>query len=83
MARQCLLAEDAMTLVEYDPEVLPYKKVFYQSQVSPTSDNYYEKYLDDIRSLILSLLLERRYPLRTRLFFTVYFIMYPENWTGD
>lgn len=66
MARLCLLAEDATELTELDPATLGRLRLFLQLG---KPENLYEAAFDDVRSLVLFLLAQRQYPIRSRLFF--------------
>ena len=83
VARQCLLAEDAMALVDYDISGLPYKRVWNTLSLAPDCEDFYQGYLDDIRSVVIGLLLQKHYPIRSRLFFLAYFASRTEAFYHD
>lgn len=72
LARQCLLQADAVELVGFDPEILQGRmpRIDYFNQ---DSSDAYGACVDDIRTVILRLLLAEDYPIGSRLFFTAYF----------
>jgi len=69
-ARLCLLADDALDLVDFDPAGL-FRPKFLQRQQS-TSDDPYAWYFDDIRSTLLRLLSFVEFPLSSRFYFILY-----------
>ena len=71
IARLCLLADDAMELVDFDPAVLPRNRTM--GAIDVESDDPYYRYFDDVRATVLGLLAVTEYPAPTRLFFVTYF----------
>jgi lysine-N-methylase len=71
VARQLLLHADAMELDEVPPSTFSRTNVHKQLPERPVQP--YLRYHDELRSLVLQLLSEVQYPLRSRLFFVAYF----------
>ena len=70
VARQCLLANDAMEMDYRHQQPLPRQHLL--RRLHPDPDDSYLRYFDLIRNTMLKLLSATRYPLASRLFFTVY-----------
>ena len=70
IARLCLLDEDSMELVDYNPEKLP--PILSNRLVKKESDPYSYRF-DDIRAFMLKFLYIQAVPVATRLFFMSYF----------
>lgn len=71
VARQLLLHDDAMDLVEVSPDAFPRPIVHNNLSVHP--DVPYVKYHDELRNLVIDLLSAQDFPLASRLFFVAYF----------
>jgi lysine-N-methylase len=71
VSRQLLLYEDAMDLVEVEPQSLGRHHVLVQLEAHPNIP--YVRYHDELRNLMIDLLSDPLYPLRTRLGFLAYF----------
>jgi lysine-N-methylase len=69
LARQCLLREDAMELVDIPEGGVPDVSPMQQFPDHPTP---YQLYLDDVRAEVFRILSLRDYPLGTRLFLVAY-----------
>jgi lysine-N-methylase len=70
LARQCLLHEDAMELVDAAPEVSSRGEA---SRVLPAEPPLpYDRYLDEVRATAFKVLSLREYPVGTRLFLLAY-----------
>ncbi len=71
VSRQLLLYEDAMDLVEVTPESLGRQHVLNHLDARPAHG--YVRYHDELRNLMIDLLSDVQYPLRSRLGFLAYF----------
>lgn len=71
VARQLLLYPDAMELDEVPPSMFERNHVHKQLPERPAQA--YLRYHGELRSLVLQLLSETQFPLRSRLFFVAYF----------
>jgi lysine-N-methylase len=71
VARQLLLVDDAMDLVEATPEQLGREVVVTRLEARPKHP--YVRYHDELRNLMMDLLSDQLYPLRSRLGFLAYF----------
>lgn len=71
VARQALLAPDAMDLVEM-PESKIDRRLISQGGLAAETDPY-KSALDDVRGFVMHLLSQRQYPITARLFFVTYF----------
>lgn len=71
VARQLLLAPDAMELVEVP--AVTFSRPIVHTRIDPHPAAPYERYHDELKNLMLDLLADARYPLRTRLSFMAYF----------
>jgi len=71
LARLCLLADDSLDLMDFEPSILP-RAQFFQTLQS-RSDNPYSWYFDDIRATLMKLLSLEDYPLSSRFYFLLFF----------
>ncbi|HEX5661664.1 MAG TPA: flagellin lysine-N-methylase [Polyangiales bacterium] len=71
VSRQLLLYEDAMDMVAVEPESLGRQQPLVQLEEHPNIP--YVKYHDELRNLMIDLLSDTAYPLRSRLGFVAYF----------
>jgi lysine-N-methylase len=71
VARQLLLNDDAMDLVEVDPAA--FTRPLFNRRVEDHPADPYTRYHDELRNLILDLLSLDKFPLTTRLSFVAYF----------
>lgn len=71
VARQCLLHDDALDLVDLAPAAITRPE--FSQVVPPEPEAPYERYVDDIRAALLGVLVDARFPLRGRLFAMVLF----------
>jgi lysine-N-methylase len=69
LARQCLLHDDALELVEAPPDISPRMTPTTAVVGTPTP---YQRYLDDMRAAVFELLSLRDHPIGTRLFLVAY-----------
>jgi lysine-N-methylase len=70
VARLCLLADDAMDLVEVEPERLT--RGLFNKQLSPEGAEPYDERFEQVRGFLFELI-ARRYPLASRLLFVAVF----------
>jgi lysine-N-methylase len=78
VARQLLLYEDAMDLVEVTPESLGRQLVLTSLEARPQKP--YLRFHDELRNLMIDLLSDELYPLRSRLGFLAYFGYRTQGW---
>ena len=69
LARQCLLAEDALDVVAAAPDATPRWE---PARVLPDEPSPYDRHLDEVRAAGRALLALRQYPVSTRLFLLAY-----------
>ena len=72
VARRCLLAPDAMELVELEPGRLDSDAICTQIKSGP-GESPYHAYLDEVRQSLLNLVALNQFPLASRLFFVACF----------
>jgi lysine-N-methylase len=70
LARQCLLHEDAVEVVEAPPDVTPRWEPARVLAIDPEAP--YDRYLEEVRAAGLALLSLRAHPISTRLFLLAY-----------
>jgi len=71
VARQLLLHDDSMDLVQVGPDAFP--RPIFHNQLPDHPEAPYVKFHDELRNLVLDLLSVPGYPLASRLFFVAYF----------
>jgi len=67
----CILADDALELVNIEPSFIPRHRFF--QRIAGTKDDPYAWYFDDIRTTLMKLLYRVEYPVSSRLYFLFYF----------
>ena len=71
IARLCLLADDALELVDFNPSIISRQRCF--QTLKGSNEDPYTWYFDDIRATLLKLLSLKRYPLSSRFYFMIGF----------
>ena len=74
VTRKCLLDDDALELVKIEPSEFR-QNALSTNLSSIDEDNYYEKHIDDIRTIITELLSLPNYNYEQKMFFVIFFII--------
>lgn len=80
IARRCLLDNDGVELVDFDPHDLP--RTWTSGALDTNQEDPYVRYFDDVRATIFGLIALPNYPVATRLFFVTYFANRVEDFFG-